>query len=66
MLQSKTNFELLESMKIEESDSEMSSFDFEELEEIIEEFPKAEFLNDAIMDLIDFDTVICHYPLSVE
>ena len=33
--------------------------------EVIHEFPKAEFLKESIMDLTDFDTVICHYPLSV-
>ena len=35
------------------------------LEEVIEDFPNAQFFNDAIMELPDFDTVICHYPLSV-
>ena len=35
------------------------------LEEVIEDFPKAEFFNDSIMELTDFDTIICHYPLSV-
>ena len=35
------------------------------LEEVIEDFPNVQFFNDAIMELPDFDTVICHYPLSV-
>ena len=35
------------------------------LKEIIDEFPKAEFFKDSIMELTDFDAVICHYPLSV-
>ena len=34
------------------------------LEEVINEFPKAEFFKDAIMELTDFDAVICHYPLA--
>ena len=35
------------------------------LEEVINEFPNAEFFSDAIMELTDFDSVICHYPLEV-
>ncbi len=35
------------------------------LEEVIEDFPNAQFFSDSIMELPDFDTVICHYPLSV-
>ena len=35
------------------------------LEEVIHEFPKAEFLKESIKELKDFDTIICHYPLSV-
>jgi calcineurin-like phosphoesterase family protein len=35
------------------------------LKEIIDEFPKAEFFKDSIMELTDFDAIICHYPLAV-
>ena len=35
------------------------------LEEVIDDFPKAEFFNNSIMELKDFDTIISHYPLSV-
>jgi len=35
------------------------------LEEVIHEFPNAKFFSDAIMELTDFDAVICHYPLEV-
>lgn len=35
------------------------------LEEVIKEFPRASFLQDSITELIDFDLVLCHYPLSV-
>jgi calcineurin-like phosphoesterase family protein len=35
------------------------------LEEIIHEFPNAEFMKPAIAELADFDTILCHYPLAV-
>ena len=35
------------------------------LEEVINEFPNASFFSDDIMELTDFDAVICHYPLEV-
>jgi calcineurin-like phosphoesterase family protein len=35
------------------------------LEEVIDSFPNASFLEDSITELVDFDTVLCHYPLSV-
>jgi len=35
------------------------------LEEVIDEFPNASFLGESIAELIDFDIVLCHYPLSV-
>ena len=35
------------------------------LEEVIDDFPNAEFINQTIKELADFDIVFCHYPLSV-
>jgi len=35
------------------------------LEEIIDEFPNAEFLDQTISELAEFDVVLCHYPLAV-
>jgi calcineurin-like phosphoesterase family protein len=35
------------------------------LVEVIHEFPNASFLDNDIIELIDFDLVFCHYPLSV-
>ena len=35
------------------------------LSEVIGEFPKASFLDQAIIELTDFDLVFCHYPLAV-
>lgn len=34
------------------------------LEEIIEDFPNAEFMSQMIAELVEFDTIICHYPLA--
>ena len=34
------------------------------LEEIIDEFPNAEFLDETISEFAEFDIVLCHYPLS--
>lgn len=33
--------------------------------EVIDDFPNAQLLKNSIMELKDFDTIICHYPLSV-
>ena len=35
------------------------------LTEVIDDFPNAEFMSQTIAELADFDTVLCHYPLSV-
>ena len=35
------------------------------LEEIIDEFPNAEFLDQTISELAEFVVVLCHYPLAV-
>jgi calcineurin-like phosphoesterase family protein len=35
------------------------------LEEVIDDFPNAEFVNQTIKELADFDLVLCHYPLAV-
>jgi calcineurin-like phosphoesterase family protein len=35
------------------------------LEEVIEEFPNASFMGESIVELVDFDIVLCHYPLAV-
>jgi calcineurin-like phosphoesterase family protein len=34
------------------------------LEDIIQDFPNAQFLDQMIGELAEFDTIICHYPLS--
>tara|TARA_R110002153_G_scaffold47808_1_gene134992 strand:+ start:52 stop:579 length:528 start_codon:yes stop_codon:yes gene_type:complete len=33
--------------------------------DVIDEFPNAEFLDELIEELVEFDTVISHYPLTV-
>jgi calcineurin-like phosphoesterase family protein len=35
------------------------------LEEVINEFPRATFLEDSITELTDFDLILCHYPLAI-
>ena len=35
------------------------------LDEVIDEFPNAEFMDQTIAELIDYDLVLCHYPLAV-
>ena len=35
------------------------------LEEIIDDFPNAEFMSQTIAELAAFDIILCHYPLSV-
>jgi calcineurin-like phosphoesterase family protein len=35
------------------------------LEEVIDDFPKASFLSESIIELTDFDLVFCHYPLAI-
>lgn len=35
------------------------------LDEVIDEFPNAEFMDQTIAELVDFDLVLCHYPLAV-
>ena len=35
------------------------------LAEVIEEFPDVEFMDQSIVELVDFDAILCHYPLAV-